>query len=225
MKARIAILAALPREIAPLIRDWPVRIESRRDGTLIAECDRAIAVCAGMGRERVAHALTLAEGRGTLSAVFSVGYAGAVRDHILRNTIYWPETVIDAESRERYACEGGSGTLVTVGHVLERGEKPEMAARWGADLIDMEAATVARLAQMRGVPFRTLKAVSDEVSDELPDLNSFIDARGAFRQAAFAFHLAAHPSMIPSAIRLGRNANRASQALSHALREVLERAE
>ncbi len=225
MKTRIAILAALPREIAPLIRDWPVRIESRRDGTLIAECDKAIAVCAGMGRERVEYAAALAERQGSLSAIFSVGYAGAVRDGILRNTIYWPETVIDAESGERHSCDGGSGTLVTVGHVLERGEKREMAERWDADLVDMEAATVARLAQMRGVPFRTLKAVSDEVSDELPDLNSFIDARGAFRQAAFAFHLTSHPSMIPSAIRLGRNASRASQALSYALREVLEHAE
>ncbi len=67
MKARIAIVAALPREIAPLVRDWPVRVSSHRDGTMICECDQAIAVCAGMGRERVEHALALAAGQGPLA--------------------------------------------------------------------------------------------------------------------------------------------------------------
>lgn len=225
MKARIAILAALPREIKPLVRDWPVRRRSRSDGSMIFECDRAIAVCAGMGRERVTNALTLAEVQGPIRSIISVGYAGALHSGIRKNIIYWPATVIDAETGERYECEGGSSTMVTADRILDREEKLQMAQRWNADLVDMEAATVARLAQTRGLSFRTLRAVSDEVGDVLPDLNRFIDARGGFRQAAFAFYIAFHPWLIPATIRLGRQSAQASQAMALALREVLERAE
>lgn len=222
MKARVAILAALPRELVPLVRDWPVRKASRRDGYTISECDRAIAVCAGMGRERAAHALTLAAMRGPLHSIVSVGYAGALRTGIGRNEIYWPATVIDARTGERYACEGGSGTLVTSDHVVAQKEKQQMSELWNADLVDMEAATLAQLARMRNLRFRTLKVVSDESGDTLPDLNRFIDARGGFREAAFSLYIARHPWMIPAAIRLGRNAAKASESIARALREDLK---
>jgi adenosylhomocysteine nucleosidase len=225
MKTRIAILAALPRELASLVRDWPSRRRSRRGGYMIAECDRAIAVCAGMGRERVAHALSLAAMEGPLDSIISVGYAGALRRGVERNTIYWPAIVVDARTGERYPCECGSGTLVSCDHVLTHKEKPEAAERWGADLVDMEAAAVARLARSRDLPFRTLKIVSDEVGDVLPDLNRFIDARGGFREVAFASYLVRHPGSIPAAVRLGRNSAQASQELAQVLRGVIKKAE
>lgn len=221
MNARIAILAALPREIAPLIRHWPVREISRQNGILIAECDRAIAVCAGMGRERTALAFSIAETRGLLSSVISVGYAGALRAGIQRGTIWWPSTVIDTQMEGRYECSGGSGTLISVDRVLKLEEKRAMGERWRADLVDMEAATVARLAVERGLPFRMLKVVSDEAGDQLPDFNAFIDNRGQLREAAFAGHVLTRPWRIPATIRMGRNAARGSRAIAAALREVI----
>ena len=223
MKPRIAILAALPREIEPLVRDWPVRISSQEQGTLVAENDRAIAVCAGMGPARVRQAFATAEARGPLSAILSIGYAGALRKSMARNTLHWPAKVLDAATGAAYDCAGGSGTLVTAAHVVGSAEKRELAARWDADLVDMEAAAVARLAQMRGLPFRTLKVVSDEAGDKLPDLNRFIDAHGRFREAAFAWHLARHPWLLPTAVRLGRDANRASASMAQALSEEIAR--
>lgn len=223
MNSRIAIVAALPREIEPLVRNWPARITSRRDGSMICECDRAIAVCAGMGRERVAHALALAETRGPVHSVISLGYAGALRAGIARNKIFWPRMVVDAATAERFDCEVGSGTLVTVDQVLGLKEKPQVAERWNADLVDMEAASVARVCQLRGMPFRTLKVVSDEAGDVLPDFNRFIDARGGFREAAFAWYLALHPGMIPNAIRMERHTVQASETMARAMSEVLEK--
>lgn len=225
MKARIAIVAALPREIAPLVRDWPIHSRSRSEGWTIAENDRAIAMCAGIGRERAARALKLAEARGPLSSVFSVGYAGALRSGFSRNSIHWPSVVIDAKTGEQYACDKGSGMLVTMDHVVRQDEKRHLAERWNADLVDMEAATVARFAQMRGLTFRAVRVVSDEVGDALPDLNRFIDAQGGFRKLAFAANLALHPWKIPAAVRLGRDSAQASRNLAEALREVLERPE
>jgi adenosylhomocysteine nucleosidase len=225
MKARIAIVAALPREIAPLVRDWPIHSRSRSEGWTIAEKDRAIAVCAGMGRERAARALELAEARGPLFSIFSVGYAGALRSGFSRNSVYWPSVVIDAKTGEQYACDKGSETLVTMDHVVRQDEKGQLADRWNADLVDMEAAAIARFAQMRGLPFRAVRVVSDEFGDVLPDLDRFIDAQGRFRQLAFAINLALHPWMVPAAVRLGRDSAQASRNLAEALRETLENAE
>ncbi len=222
---RIAILAALPREVAPLVRNWPAPVVSRREGTSVWESDRAIVVCAGMGRARVSRALELAESHGPLRSVISVGYAGALRKGMRIDGVYWPSIVIDGQTGERFACEDGQGVLVTADHVVGRDEKPKLATQWNADLVDMEAATVARLAKIRALPFRTVRAISDPVDDNLPDLSRFTDVRGGFQSASFAMYVALHPWLIPTTVRLGKQSARASQAIAAALLQFLGQAE
>lgn len=225
MKPRIAILAALVREVAPLVRVWPVHSHSSADGWTVAENDRAITVCAGMGVQRVLYALELAEQRGSLSAIYSVGYAGALREGIKKASVHWPRLVIDLKTGAQYPCAGKEGTLVTADRVIDFAEKMQLANRWHADLVDMETAAVARLAQKRGLPFHSVRVVSDELGDALPDFNGFIDVHGGIRETAFAVHLAFHPSKIPSAVRFGRHSWQASLNLAAALRKELELAE
>lgn len=225
MKPRIAILAALPREVAPLVRTWPVKNIARRQGTGLWESDRAVVVCAGMGRERVTCALELAESRGPIHSVISVGYAGALRNGMPVGKVYWPDTVIDNETGERFTCNDGEGTLVTTDHAVGRDEKPKLAARWNADLVDMEAATVARLATLRSLPFRVLRAISDQADDNLPDFGRFTNERGGFRGGSFAMYVALHPWLIPTTLRLGKQSARASQAIAQALLQILRQAE
>ena len=224
-RPRIAILAALPREVATLVRGWSAPIVSKSEGTSVWESDAAIVVCAGMGRDRVTRALELAESRGPLRSVISVGYAGALRQGMRIDGVYWPAIVIDGQTGERFACEDGEGVLVTADHVVGREEKPKLAAQWNADLVDMEAATVARLAKARGLPFRTVRAVSDPVDDNLPDLSRFTDVRGGFQSASFAMYVALHPWLIRATVRLGKRSARASQAIATALLQVLRQAE
>ncbi len=225
MNSRIAILAALQREVAPLVRDWPVRTVSRSAGTRVWECDRAVVACAGMGRDRVTRALELAESRGPLHLVISIGYAGALRTGMPTDTVYWPSIVIDDRTGERFACSDGVGTLVTMDHAVGREEKLTLAARWNADLVDMESATVARLARLRALPFRALRAISDSVDDNLPDFSRFTDERGGFRSGSFAMYAALHPWLIPTTLRLGKQSARASQAIAEALQQILQQAE
>ncbi len=224
-RPRIAILAALPREVAHLVRDWAAPVVSRREGTSIWQSDRAIVVCAGMGRERVTLGLELAESRGPLCSVISVGYAGALREGMRIDGVYWPSIVIDGQTGERFACEDGEGVLVTADHVVGRDEKLKLAAQWNADMVDMEAATVAKLAKVRDLPFRTLRAISDPVNDDLPDLRRFTDPRGGFQSRSFAMYVALHPWLIPTTVRLGKQSSRASREIAAALLQVLRQAE
>ncbi len=222
MNARIAILAALPRELSPLARLRHMPRTFHAEGAAVYECDRAIAVCAGMGAVRVAHALELAAARGPLRSIVSIGYAGALHAGIETGTLSWPAVVIDAQTGERYECLDGCGTLVTVDRVAGREEKAELFERWEADLVDMESATIARLARMQDLPFRTLRVVSDAAGERLPDLNRFTGDQGEFREAVFSVYVASHPWVLPSVLRLARNSARGSKRMAHELARVLD---
>ena len=178
-----------------------------------------------MGPERVTRALELAELRGPLDSSHFGRICRGLAHWDGDRQSYWPANIIDATTGERFECNDGNGTLVTTDHGVGREEKLELAARWGADLVDMEAATVARLAQKRNLPFRALRAISDQVEDKLPDLGRFTDELGGFREASFAAYIALHPWLIPSAIKLGRQSAQASQSIAQALRQFLQQAE
>jgi adenosylhomocysteine nucleosidase len=85
----------------------------------------------------------------------------------------------------------------------------------------MEAATVARLAAMRGIPFRAVKAVSDAHDFELEGLSRFSSADGSFRTGAFALHTALRPGKWGKAMELGRGSSRALAGLTQALQVLI----
>jgi adenosylhomocysteine nucleosidase len=88
-------------------------------------------------------------------------------------------------------------------------------------MVDMEAATVARLAQAKGAGFRAIKGVSDGYDFELNSLGKFEGDRGSFRTGAFALYTAVRPWTWGRAIELGRGSARALAGLEEALRLVI----
>jgi adenosylhomocysteine nucleosidase len=87
--------------------------------------------------------------------------------------------------------------------------------------VDMEAATVGRLAMARGLGFRAIKGVSDGYDFELEALTQFEGERGSFRTGAFAAYTALRPWTWGKAIELGRGSAKALAGLEAALRGVL----
>jgi len=210
--SRIGIIAAMPREVAPLVKGWQ-RDDSRRVSKVpVWESERAVVVCAGMGEERAALGVEAAISRGA-SELWSVGWAGALDESLHVGEVLQPALVVDARTGERYACAGGQGVLVTTATVAGVVEKKRLRAAYAADLVDMEAATVARLAAARGLKFRAVKAVSDEVGFEMKDLGRFSTADGQFREAGFALFAALRPWMWPRVARMADASARAAKAL------------
>jgi len=89
------------------------------------------------------------------------------------------------------------------------------------DFVDMEAATIARLALAKGIPFYCLKAVSDDMDASLPDLNPFVSTDGRMRMAPFLAHVAVRPRSWAGLARLGRNSDLAAQHLADVIRAWL----
>jgi adenosylhomocysteine nucleosidase len=101
-------------------------------------------------------------------------------------------------------------------------EKKRLRSTYSAALVDMEAAAVARLARMRGIPFRSLKGVSDGYKDHLPDFNKFIDKNGRFQLARFVCFTLLRPVSWPALIRMGENSKKAALQLAVSVRELLQ---
>ena len=225
---RIGIIAALPGELKPLVhtlRRIPVVRGSGIDmwqGVRPGENVEIVAVCAGMGAAAARRAFTAAEFGGPLDVVFSVGWAGALTAEAKPPEFFAVSQIIDAQTGERFTLHPNGNRLVTTNHVAAGDEKRRLAATYGAVLVDMEAATVARLAQMRSIPMHCFKAVSDGFDANLPDLNPFIDVRGKLKMASFLAYVLTRPKYWGPLVQLGRSSTAAAKVLADSTGAFLE---
>jgi adenosylhomocysteine nucleosidase len=222
---RVAIIAAMSGELKPLVRGWPhssrgnIRFWAQRNSE-----EEWIAACAGAGQAAATRAFAGIEDGGPIDLVFSIGWAGALGDGITAGAAYNAAGVIDVRTGERFRCDAGAGErwLVTSPIVANEAEKQRLAATYKADLVDMEAAAIARLAQMRGIPFYCIKGVSDGFHDRLPDFNRFIRPDGQFDMAGMVLFSILRPWHWPSLVRMGENSSKASQSIRDALLDFLD---
>lgn len=124
--------------------------------------------------------------------------------------------MIDAQTGEQFSLTQGKRKwrLVTTSQVVNVAEKARLAEAYGgAVLVDMEAATVARMATMRQIPLLCIKGVSDEAGATLPDMNRFIDNRGQMRMASFIAYVAFRPQYWRSLLQLGKNSALAAKGM------------
>jgi len=178
-----------------------------------------------MGADAVRRAFAAAEADGPLDLVLSVGWAGALVSELRPGDARVLSVVIDAQTGEQFQLAVGEAelTLVTTARVADTTEKARLRATYsGAVMVDMEGATVARMAQMRGIPVACIKGVSDGVSADLPDLNRFLSACGQLRMTRFLPYLALRPRYWRSVAELGRNSSRAARRMRDLVLEFME---
>lgn len=220
----VAIVAALPREIAGLVRGTKPDREPLRRGVHLYRIGDAAVVTAGMGAARVTLAVEAALRWAPAEMLMSVGLAGACSAEVRPGEVVEAGVVVDARTGERYAAGESSPelVLVTAEGIAGVKEKARLAASYGAAAVDMEAATVARLARARGLGFRAVKGISDAHDFEMESMSRFADPHGRFRTGAFAVHTAVRPWRWGAAMRLGRDSNRALARLWAELRPLLD---
>jgi len=224
---RVGIIAAMPGELKPLVKGW-MRIPTAK-GIHRWEMESSkgtwIAVCAGIGRDAATRAFAEAERGGPLNAVVSIGWAGSLAKSLEPGTVCNMAQVIDARTGEQFqlVTTNRDLRLITSARVADAAEKARLAQSYpGGVLVDMEAATIARLAVMRDIPCHCIKAVSDAVDERLPDMNPFIGRRGEFRTVAFAASVLFRPQYWPALLNFGRNSAKAAANLGENLRAFLE---
>jgi adenosylhomocysteine nucleosidase len=217
----LALIAALPAELKPLVRDWQKRGDLHRGR--IGGLD-AVATCAGMGAVAATRACERALASGANDTLVSLGYAGSVSCGLQVGAAYVIREVVDATTGERFATDMPAAQsadqpkpqrLLTIDHVAGPDEKRRLAAQHQAVLVDMEAAAVARFARDHNLRFCAFKAITDGPNDKLPDFNRFTGPGGQLKMPPFLAYLAAHPQYWGAVLQLAKNSRLAAVELAN----------
>jgi adenosylhomocysteine nucleosidase len=217
----IAIIAALEREIGPLLQGWRVT-EQDHSGKRFRffEGGDCVAVCGGIGPAAARRAAEAVVALYRPAVLESVGFAGALEASLRVGDVLDIRRVIDAADGSRADTGRGDTTLVSFASVAGKDQKQKLANAYQARAVDMEAAAVAKCAQAHGLEFRATKAISDEAAFPMPPMERFITSDSQFQSGRFATYVAVRPWMWATAIRLGRNSTKAARALCEHLRRT-----
>jgi adenosylhomocysteine nucleosidase len=219
--SRIAIIAALPGELKPLVRGW--QQHGRNAWSARIGENEAIAVAGGIGDAAAQRAVERACAELSPDVLVSYGWAGALTCAVKPRAACAISEVIDAASGERFATRSSDGfRLITLGRVARADEKRGLAAQHQAVLVDMEAAAVARMAAARDMAFYCFKGISDDHNDSLPDFSRLINGNGELQMTALLAHVAVRPKYWPSLWRVGKNSSAAAEALASLVEDSLK---
>ncbi len=225
---KLAIVSALNREVHPLVRYWQARDQTHAARThRFYEHETTVLVCGGIGAEAARRATEAVISLYNPKLIYSAGFAGALDPMLKVGDILEPRQVINFADgsrveTEKLATRSNEKILITFDAVATPAQKIILRDSYFADAVDMEAAAVARAAEVRGIPFAAIKAISDEVDFTFPSMERFVDSAGQFRETQFAFYAAIRPWLWPRLIQLARNSNRAARALCARLEQLIE---
>ncbi len=191
--------------------------------------------CCGPGRvgiERWAASVRLPAG----TQVVLAGVAGGLRPTAVPGTAVVPSIIVDEHGREWLVpARMGSGEVgappppaircLSAEHVLRTPDAKRVAAeRFDADLVDMESAAFARVAEAARWNWRVIRGISDGHNETLPDgVEQWTAPNGQTRIGAVLGSLARRPmrlpTLVPQLLALARRSGAAMQAVEDALTE------
>jgi nucleoside phosphorylase len=221
----VVILAPMRSELRPVLKALTARRASV--GDVPAHRGRAgrrevvvglIGVGPAAARAATDRLLTALDDHGTAVAhVVVSGIAGGIAEDLEVGDMVVPAAVMDLASGRSYRAAPVPGhanarTVATVGElILDPARLATMAAD-GIDVLDMETAAVAEVAESRQIPWSAVRVISDRPRDGLLDegIMTMLRPDGSVDPLAALKHIATHPSRLPKLARLGRDAGAAA---------------
>ena len=154
------------------------------------------------------------------SLIVSVGICGGLRDGLNVGDLVVPCEVVTAD-RQLWKCEPialpATGRLLSVNRLVSSvEEKRRLHVEHAADIVDMEAASIAAICAERGIPFAAIKAISDTASESLPTELEQIAPNGHVRIGQLLRAMGKRPRLIADLLRLQRTTSLAIARLGEA---------
>jgi adenosylhomocysteine nucleosidase len=220
---KVAIVAALEREVRPFIKDWPSsRKEFGGREFKFFEKDGVVAVCGGIGPEAARRATEAIISLYHPALVISAGFAGGLDPALEVGRTIAPRHVIDASDGSRTDCGAGEGVLISFADVADAEQKARLGAAYGAHAVDMEAAAAARSVEAHGLKFLACKVISDTSGSSLPPIARFLGSDGKFHALKFLVYIAVRPWLWIKVQRLASDSVMAAKKLCGVLAEMSE---
>jgi nucleoside phosphorylase len=232
---RVALLAPMPSELAPLRRPLSLRREGSGPTALYRGGlggMKMVAALSGIGTAAAARATERVLDAGPADHLLVVGVAGGIGSSVRVGDAILPERVVDLASGASFRPDplgrgAPRGTLLTSDRLLvDRAELARLAdpAAFGAIAVDMETAAVAAVCERRGCPWSAFRAISDCADDGSVDAAVAALARpdGSADLPAALRLVLRQPWRVPQLVRLGRGLARATRAAAAAALRALE---
>lgn len=239
----LALLSALKEETADVRRHMLCEEISGQEGCRIfrgSYRNKAILLIqSGMGKERTERATNFILEHYPVTALVSLGFAGAlteeakVGDIFLCSTLYSDNGETPGKNEEdnpyhsdpglvSLACQAPDttaklrqGSSVTTTQLVSQFESRQALGKiFQADIVDMESYWTARIASAKGVPFLAIRAISDSMRDNLPPFDRMLDSNGSWQRKEAGLYFLTHPQQMIKLFTLFRNARQAGRNLS-----------
>jgi len=206
-------------ELAPLLGSLK---PNSVDGVDVFELAQAVVAVGGIGEKFARRAAEVAIEYAQPKLMISAGIVGAISPKLHVGDVGLIREVVDVATGVRYSAAGGDWVLATSQEVSDATEKQDLLKKYGADVVDMEAAAVAQVAKERGLEFASVKSISDDAEFEMPPMNRFIDANGRFSTRKFLMYVALHPRWWATLGKIKKNSEIASANLCRAVEHLIE---
>lgn len=173
----------------------------------------------GMGARNTEQTLLSTLSRLRPQCVFSCGFAGGLNPALTGGTVVfstpengWGFERLRAAGAQPAKFHSSDRVAVTVE------EKRRLRQATGADALDMESETIARLCFERGIPSVILRVISDSALEDLPlDFNRLMTADQRLNYGKLCLSLMSSPGKLGALLRLNRQTRAAAKALGAVL--------
>lgn len=236
----IGVVAAMPQEIAPLLRRFPGYQRERAAGCNLYRFQVAEVpvwlIESGMGPDHAAAATALLIEAAHPTLILNFGFAGgvlpgvAVGELVLAKQVLFlkdgrlsqvpnPDArlgTLVADALAGAPVTFRRGTFVTAAVITEKGAVAKLLQPGDAHpVLEMETAAILHVATGAGIPVVAMRGVSDAADEELGfSLEEFCDAELRIRLPRVLACIAAKPRIIPQLVRLAGNSKRAGRSLA-----------
>lgn len=196
-----------------------------------------VLVRSGVGRQRAGDAALQVINRFQPKVLISTGYAGAVQPELNVGDLVIADSILEA--KEKYFpdpdwlgrargifCPDGVkvvvGGLLTVDSVVhDPAGKRELGESYSVQAVEMETSAIAKVAEEKGLPLLSIRAISDRLDQELLDSSSFLGSDGEISTLKAGWYVLTHPGSIKSALSLRTQTQFATQTMTGFLSDLL----
>jgi adenosylhomocysteine nucleosidase len=239
----LAIMGAFGQEIIDLRRQMVIEeVVARRDCRLYRgklKNRDTLLVKTGMGKERAENATQFVLERYPVTAIISLGFAGALAPELRIGDVVVCSTLYGApgsgEEKQRLeplapdakllslAAQGPGdrttrfclGSGITVLQLDSSTQKMHgLSETFHADIVDMESYWIARIASARQIPFIAIRSISDNMQSSVQPFDQILAPDGELLWKKAVLCLLLHPRYLMNVLTLYRNTRPAKRNLA-----------
>jgi adenosylhomocysteine nucleosidase len=244
----LGVVAAMPQEIAPLLRRIKGYQKERAAGFTLYRFSLqgvpVILVESGMGPAHAKAATETLISFARPALILNFGFAGAVQpgievgELVLAERVFWlregrvtqappPDQQLAGSVLEACALAGISvkrGTFITAAGIMNKEEVAgSLDAGVSHPMLEMETAAVLGVSGQAGIPVVALRGVSDAANEELGfSIDEFCDGELRISPARVLRCIAGKPWIVPQLVRLAGNSRKAGKNLAIAVEVALK---